>query len=324
MMRYEYLDPAISRDSLHPDSIYHEELALAHAFVETLKSDDRLDVCPVSSEPRYEVFFEKWGQCYAFCPKTWSVAIGYMPATDILHTYFHDSDLARLRATADYQTLLSQTRQPLWEHQVEWIEGRIQRYLGSHPVDLLDWGVKATGWSVLLQQAQSLRSYTLVEPLPPVSASPDNSDADVVCLFDVIQRSPNPARLLTEVAQRLRPGGLLLATCRSGAGFDVLTLGGASASIFPLDHLCLPSPAGMKRLIHGAGLELLELTTPGMLDVQLVRAVGRELPRNRYFQRYLIDQGDPEVHERFQIFLQQNNLSSHLRLVARKPQGDRS
>lgn len=59
MIRYEYIDPAVSRDSLHPDSVYREELALARAFVEALPHDEGLDDCPVSGEPRYEVFFEK-------------------------------------------------------------------------------------------------------------------------------------------------------------------------------------------------------------------------------------------------------------------------
>lgn len=319
MIRYQDIDHSITQDNLHPDDLFHKELLLAKDFVAHAEPPKELDPCPMSGESRHEVFFEKWGLAYAFCPRTWNLSLGSIPSEDTLQRYFHDSELSRLRAAPEYQEHLSQRRHSLWQHQMEWIEGRIQRYLRKDKVDLINWGIKAQGWQALLQQAPWIRHYASVSPLPPVTDNDHGDSAEVVCLFDVIQRSGSPKQLLRDVADRLQPGGLLLASCRSGSGFDVLTLGGASDSIFPYDHVCLPSPAGMAELIRQTGLELLELTTPGMLDVQLVRAAEKELPQNRYFQRYLLEQGSQDLDERLQQFLQQNNLSSHLRIVARKP-----
>ena len=112
----------------------------------------------------------------------------------------------------------------------------------------------------------------------------------------------------------------MLLTCRSGSGFDVLTLAGESESIFPLDHICLPSPQGMTLLLEESGFQLLELTTPGLLDVQLVSRADNKIPLHQHFQRYVRQFCDEKVLERLQGFLQQNNLSSHLRVVARKPE----
>ncbi|MCP5304062.1 MAG: methyltransferase domain-containing protein [Chromatiaceae bacterium] len=319
MIRYQDMDPSVTQDSLHPHAVFHEELVLARHFTEHATQPGGLDPCPVSGQVRYEIFFEKWGRAYAFCPQTWSLALASLPSRADLQDYFHTSDLSRLRCTTAYQTQLTARRHQLWRHLADWVEGRVQRYLRKDAVDLIDWGSKASGWSEMLGRAGWVRRLSVVDPLPPVQERDDGGDADLVCLFDVIQRSAEPARLLGEVARRMRPGGLLLASCRSGTGFDVLTLGGASNSIFPFDHVCLPSPEGMRGLLQQSGLELLELTTPGMLDIQLVRAAEQELPRDRYFQRYLLEHGGPEMDERFQLFLQQNNLSSHLRVVARKP-----
>ncbi len=320
MIRYQDTDPAVTEDKLHPPTQFKTELEHARTLANALPSVNSIEPCPVSGEARTEVFFEKWGQAYAFCPRTWNLSLANMPASAALHDYFYTSSLAQLRASDDYQAHLKNQRLPLWQHLLEWVQGRVQRYLHKNTADsLIDWGPKAQGWSELLRTAEWIQQYNCVDPLPPLTESDKGDLAEVIILFDVIQRSSTPATLLKKIHDRMQPGGLLLASCRSGSGFDVLTLAGASESIYPLDHICLPSPSGMSELIADSGLELLELTTPGMLDVQLLQAARQELPRQSYFQRYLMEQASEPTLERLQSFLQQNNLSSHMRLVARKP-----
>jgi len=184
---------------------------------------------------------------------------------------------------------------------------------------LIDWGPKISGWVEKLNDSNFISEYIVAEPLPPVHPNGYAKEADVILLFDVIQRYTHPDVLLSSVYKALKPGGLLLLTCRSGVGFDILTLAGESESIFPLDHISLPSPQGIKILLDNSKFEILELTTPGLLDVQLVQNAGEKIPVNQRFQRYLMTR-DEHVKERFQGFLQQNNLSSHLRVVAKKPE----
>jgi hypothetical protein len=72
-------------------------------------------------------------------------------------------------------------------------------------------------------------------------------------------------------------------------------------------------------LLTQAGFELLEVSTPGVLDVEIVRAhVERDgdvlLSR---FERELLG-SDERTHRAFQTFLQQNGMSSFARIVAIK------
>jgi hypothetical protein len=318
MIRHEVFAPDVQVNDLHHNSVYQRELVLAKDFVKSLASALTIDPCPVSGKERHEIFFGKWGRRYAFCPDTWSLCLDVVPDDVTLHRYFFDSDLARYRATDEYQTTFTQLRQNLWAAQIEWIEGRIRRYLGMDTYLLTDWGPRMQGWVTALGQAPFLSRYMVAEPLPPVVPTKDPETSHVILLFDVIQRSPDPAGLLAKAYNALQPGGILLLTCRSGSGFDVLTLAGESDSIFPLDHICLPSPQGMQLLLEQAGFEILEMTTPGLLDVKLVKQSARRLPVQQYFQRYVMEQFPDEVHERLQGFLQQNNLSSHLRVVGKK------
>ena len=319
MIRYEVFAPSVQVDDLHHEAVYQRELGLAKAFVSKLPRPLNVDSCPFCGLERHEILFEKWGRRYALCPETWSLSIGALPDDETLRAYFFDSDLARYRATVHYQQTFTQLRQDLWISQVDWIEGRVRRYLGMETYRLLDWGPRMRGWVDCLSRAPFASSYVVVEPLPPVHAEGKAENGDIALLFDVVQRCPRPKELLAGVFDALRPGGVLLLTCRSGSGFDILTLAGESESIFPLDHICLPSPHGMAKVLEQTGFQILELTTPGLLDVQLVRHAGERIPANQYFQRYVTSLSDDKTLERLQAFLQQNNLSSHLRVVARRP-----
>ena len=122
----------------------------------------------------------------------------------------------------------------------------------------------------------------------------------------------------------LAPGGLLFLTTRTCSGFDLQVLGEHAAYIFVPEHLNLLSVEGLETLTRRAGLELIELSTPGQLDLQLVqaaRAADPALPLPPFID-YLLNQRDALAHEDFQAFLQKHRLSSHVRLAARKPRKD--
>lgn len=318
MVRYEYVDVSIRESDIHPDSIAKEERKLAKFVVENIPTSNEVSLCPVCHFKRDEILFEKWGQQYLLCPETWSLALASLPDEDLLYEYYHTSDLANFRASKEYQTKVSNMRKGLWDSQLEWIEGRVRRYIGMGQYIAFDWGSKFVGWAELLNGANFISECHIVEPLPPVLENDLGEEADLICLMDVIQRKSNPQKLLRDVNQRLRPGGILVVTCRSGSGFDILTLRERSESVFPLDHICLPSPKGMQLMLEKAGFKVLELATPGLLDVQLVKNISENIPKDQYFQRYLMDHDNELFFERLQAFLQQNNLSSHIRAVAQK------
>ena len=75
----------------------------------------------------------------------------------------------------------------------------------------------------------------------------------------------------------------------------------------------------------GAGLELVDLSTPGRRDVDILANALRDRPELQVsrFSREIL--AAPEsVRQRFQQFLQDSELSSHVRVVARRPGGDSS
>jgi hypothetical protein len=114
----------------------------------------------------------------------------------------------------------------------------------------------------------------------------------------------------------------MLFTTLTASGVDIQVLGEHVNAVSPPQHLNLLTVTGMKRLVERSGLELVEISTPGVLDVDIVRTTLREcgdIPVPS-FARVLAEHPDEAVRSSFQRYLQANHLSSHIRVVARKPE----
>lgn len=319
MVRYQYIDSTIREKKIHPDELFKKENKLARKIVIHNVNDQAVTICPICGNERTEILFKKWGVPYALCLNDWSVSIASQLTPEIIKDYFHNSELADFRSIKDYQELVSKERQFIWESLITWIEGRVSRYLGHTRYHTLSWGAKFVGWIKMLENSNFTQSVETIDPLPPIEESEcTQEEYDIIYLMDVLQRQNRPLDFLSEVRTKLSDKGIIILTCRSGSGFDILTLRNNSKSVFPFDHLFLPSPSGLKNLLNKSGFDVLEITTPGMLDVRYVYNSYNEIPKEQYFQRYFFSQAEEPDLERLQSFLQQNNLSSHIRCIAKK------
>jgi SAM-dependent methyltransferase len=143
---------------------------------------------------------------------------------------------------------------------------------------------------------------------------------DVVANFEVIEHLYAPRDFLQQCARVLKPGGLLIVTCPNVKGFDVQVLQAVSDTV-DVEHLNYFHPASLSRLVGCCGFEVIEVSTPGKLDAELVRkktlAGLYELSTQPFLQELLIERWD-ELGADFQAFLATHNLSSHMWLVARR------
>lgn len=145
-------------------------------------------------------------------------------------------------------------------------------------------------------------------------------NANAVSALGVIDRVFSPEKFLNTAKSLLLNGGLLFLTTSTISGFDLQVLWDKSKSIFPPDRINLLSIEGLTTLFEKNGFEIIELSTPGQLDVELVKNALNEnkdieLPR---FISYLLNNREENTLRSFQEFLQYFKLSSHVRIAARK------
>lgn len=159
--------------------------------------------------------------------------------------------------------------------------------------------------------------HVLPKPVEMLKASEMPADSIVVA-FEVIEHLYDPSEFLLAIHQVLSDGALLILSFPNGKGFDVELLRERSTTV-DLEHVNLFNAVSIEELLHRTGYSLLECSTPGRLDVELVREIGLDenLEFGPFFNHILFE-AKVDVRDALQGFLSQNGLSSHMWVVARK------
>ena len=137
-----------------------------------------------------------------------------------------------------------------------------------------------------------------------------------------VHRAPVPTgRLPSKLRSPPAPGRSSPAVLPNGKGFDVVALGKASDTV-DAEHLNYFNPKSLALLVSAHGLEVLEVSTPGVLDADIVRKRALrgdlDLEAHPFLKQVLVEEWE-RLGGPFQEFLVQQRLSTHMWLVARRP-----
>ena len=148
---------------------------------------------------------------------------------------------------------------------------------------------------------------------------PDNF-AHLLTLNDIVEHLFNPYQFLVECYKKLKKNGYIAIATPNGEGFDFKIMKEKTVNITPPEHLNYFNTYSIRFLLEKVGFKVIDLSTPGKLDVQIVlkslKSDNRILRGNEYI-KFLLSQNE-EVLENFQYFLSSNKLSSHMLCIAKK------
>ena len=148
----------------------------------------------------------------------------------------------------------------------------------------------------------------------------DPNSIDVIANFEVIEHIGNPHEFINKAASYLKKGGLFICSCPSGEGIGTLVLK-EKAKVVDHEHVNYFNPKSLGLLLERSDIELLEVATPGELDVDLLNNSFKQSPElfdtNKFF-KYLFTENNQKALSDFQVFLKNNLLSSHLWVVGQK------
>ncbi|KGG14208.1 3-demethylubiquinone-9 3-methyltransferase [Prochlorococcus sp. MIT 0601] len=175
---------------------------------------------------------------------------------------------------------------------------RIQKvldpYLNFQETEALEIG---PGFGLFAKQCcdeNIFKSFEVIEPTPPlakhckelglsvhqidIESFISNAKAyNFICAFEVIEHIYNPFDFLQRCNQLLKPQGILCISCPNGIGFDTKMLGSFSPSV-DNEHVNLFSPAGIEIILKRSGFKVINLQTPGKMDVEIVLDQINESP----------------------------------------------
>jgi len=293
--------------------------------------------CPACGSEKARKAFEKYEMTYVACRECETVYMNPRPTPAILDRYYATSENYRYWNQYIFPASEKSRRMKIFRPRARHIADICRRYNIVNGT-LLEVGA---GFGTFCEEVRRLaifRRVIAVEPTPDLAETcrrkgleviekpieqigPINTTIDVIVGFEVIEHLFSPRDFLHHCAKLLSPGSLLVVTCPNIKGFDIAALQVLSSAV-DVEHLNYFHPTSLSRLAADCGFETLEVTTPGKLDAELVRkkitAGELDVSSQPFLKQILVDEWE-QVGEKFQRFLADNKLSSHMWLVARKP-----
>ena len=147
---------------------------------------------------------------------------------------------------------------------------------------------------------------------------------DCITFNDLIEHVFNPFDFLSSCFSKLEQNGILMLSTPNGEGFDFKILKDKTENITPPEHIQYFNPKSIKILLEKIGFEIIDISTPGILDTNIIKRQITEkqfdIKQNNEFLDFIYSTNNEELENSFQKFIQENNLSSHMLVFARKNQ----
>lgn len=291
--------------------------------------------CPACESADYKEEFEKKGFNFVRCKNCETLFISPRPTFEMLEDFYEKSESIKFWSDKIYAESEGIRRDQIFVPRAKRV-GEICQKFGATGT-IMDVGA---GFGNFLEEVGKLKVFKkliAVEPSPDLAAvcrkkgqevieqviEKINTDekVDVIVNFELIEHLFRPKDFIQACAKLLTGGGLFIVTTPNIKGFDLLTLGKLSGNITGPNHINYFHPKSLSILLENCGFEVVEVLTPGKLDAELVRKkiLNGEFDASDYpfLSEILIGKWET-AGEKFQNFLAENQLSSHMWIVARK------
>lgn len=290
--------------------------------------------CPACGGQEHTAEFTKVGFRYVTCQGCRSLFVNPRPTAAMLKEFYLNSPSSRYWIEGFFLPVAEARRERIFKPRANYVAER----LSASSVEAV--GDVGAGFGLFLEELSKLwpnSHMVAIEPSSEMAAVCRSKGLDVVqstiedlegydgrfdllTAFELLEHLYEPRVLLEQALRLLHPGGYFLATTLNGEGFDIQILWEQSKSVFPPHHLNFFNPRSLARLCESVGFVVEEVSTPGQLDCDIVEGAIREdgVDAGRFWS--LLARKDNEAGKReFQSWLSRHGLSSHMRILARRP-----
>ncbi len=281
--------------------------------------------------------FDKNGFAYSQCAACGTLFQTPRPSAEAFESFYQDSVSSRYWAEEFFPAVAEARREKIFRARVDRLAHMCEerRIAVGTLIDVgAGYGIFLDEWrkrfpatrTVAIEPSASLarecrsKGFKVVESIVEKAKGCDGT-ADVTVCFEVLEHVVDPLAFIRVLGNLVRPGGYLFVSTLGVDGFDIRVLWEKSNSVSPPHHINFLSVEGFHRLFARAGFVDVDVTTPGVLDVDIVRNAVRGDPAILAGQRFLQQVlGNDVLAAAFQEFLSSQQLSSHTWVIARKPE----
>ena len=303
-------------------------LQYEHQFVEI--------ACPACGSRKETKNFKKFGLRYVSCSMCRTIYVTPRPRPDHLAEYYVKSEDWAYWSKHVFPASEKARREKIFIPRVNALLEMCKRF-STATRTIAEVGA---GFGIFCEEIKKARVFNrilAIEPSPDLARSCrdrgietleqpfenvviEDGSLDVLACFEVIEHLYDPQAFLKKGNALLSPGGLLVISCPNAAGFEAVVLGEKWGAI-ELGHLNLFNLDSLSTLLQVSGFKVIQQTTPGRHDAELVRKEvldgAFDLADQPFLKQILIEKWQ-ETGAAFQYFLSENLLSSHMLFAAQK------
>ncbi len=288
--------------------------------------------CPACGNTEPVSQFDKMGFNYVQCGKCETLFVSPRPAYKDLMKIYVDSPSTRFWVNDFFLPMAEVRREKIFKPRAEFIANSFPEIRSGRLADI------GAGFGLFLEELKKLWPESDIVAIEPSvgmakicrdkglqvlqSTLEEVASAEkfnLLTAFELFEHLHDPIPFVEKVRDLLNPGGYLFLTTLNGLGFDIQILWERAKSVSPPHHLNFFNPGSIRRLLERVGFDIIEISTPGQLDWDIIEGAYRHegTDPGRFF-RTLSKYGTAEAKSDLQGWIRRHNLSSHMRLIARK------
>lgn len=329
----------IKENEIRPDHLKQRQMKYIDADIRWLlqKKDSFIAVvCPACGHDRPRSSFEKTGLEYQLCSACETLYVSPRPTPQILEEFYATSENYKFWNDYIFPASEAARREKIFQPRVRQLLDICER-LGVKTNKLIEIGA---GYGIFCEEIIATRRFDeviAIEPTPSlaetcrkknikvIEQSVEHVDllqdtVDVIASFEVIEHLFSPQTFVQAAARFLAPGGIMILTCPNVKGLEIISLGKDSDSI-DIEHLNYFHSSSLSLMVSGCGLNVLDVITPGRLDVELIgkKVLGGQLLNPDAFLSEISKEENAGWRNLLQDFVATHALSSHMWVIAQKP-----
>ena len=325
-----------SEESIRPQRFNDGKRSAAAEDIKYLKGNSEKFVdtdCPACDSGLSKLKFVKETFSYNSCLRCGTLYMSPRPSDELLNSFYRQSKLYAYWNEYIFPASESSRNENIFKPRVDRVAVESRKYLtrfdrflevgagyGTFSNELRSRGlfkeIDSLELTPSLAESCRRRGLNVIEKSVEELSVDDYYDA--IASFETLEHLFSPRDFIRRCGRMLRSKGVLFMSMPSCEGFDVQVLGASSSSI-DHEHINLFNPSSISRLLTDEGFRVLDVFTPGEIDIDIVRnKVSEGFVIKDEFLEKLVMSDDESVRLSFQVFLKENLRSSHMWVIAQK------
>ena len=277
--------------------------------------------------------FSKYNFQYHLCDNCLTIYTNPRPPESDFFNYYLNSKSSKYWASNFYKITAKARIKKIWRPKAKLINKIINKNKFNRDTQIIDIG---GGYGLFADEIKKyFKNVKIVEPahhlaaicmekghlvinqfLEKLKKSDFDNGKKVFVSFELIEHLHSPKKFFKKLNDIMKSRDIFIFTTLSGIGLDISTLGKNSNSIMPPYHINFYNPYSIEIFLKKSGFKILEITTPGKLDVDILKSNHKST--NSILWSYIFKTSDDLFLKKMQRFISQNNLSSHMMVVCKK------